>query len=128
MDNLLLEDGSKLLFESGQGIFLESYVPPNNFLTPNYVVSDTVMNSVVRANTPKFIAALSFGVGQTIMTRGIMVSSAPAKNINSIVMAAGDTVMSMATAFSVTTPRHMTPTRHYVWVYGLDGKRVNVIV
>lgn len=125
--NLTLEDGSKLLLENGNGIFLEEYVPPNVNLTVDVVADDPIVSTTVRINTPKFWSVPISITNTPVVTLGSMVSSPPAKFISAVVIAVDDTVVSLSTAFDVSTPRHLRPRRKLVWVYGLDGNRVNVL-
>lgn len=127
MDNLLLEDGSKLLLEDGTGIFLESYVPPNNNITVDADVDDVVVTTTLRVNTPKFWTFdLVQGSPVVTMDPAKFHSSDPNKTIGAIDVVVSDPEVTLA-AVGVASPRHYRPTRHYVWIYGYDGNRVNVI-
>jgi hypothetical protein len=128
MENLLLENGDRLLLENGNGIFLESYEPPEDFLTPDVVVGDVAVTATLRVNTPKFWT-LDLVQSSPVVTVDPekFHSSDPNKTISSINIQVGEVEVTMGAPFSVVTPRHYRPQRHYVWVYGYDGNRVNVI-
>lgn len=124
-ENILNEDGSRILTESGDGIFLESYVAPEDLLTADILVGDAVVTTLLRVNTPKFLT-VDIGLDPPVITTGTIYSSDPDKTM-SVDIVVGDVVVGFSVVPSVATPRNRYPVRHYIWVHGLRGNTVDCI-
>jgi hypothetical protein len=103
-DYLLLESGDKVLQETGgtNKIWLEAFVPPEDLILVDVVAGNPVVSVTVE-------------------------SSSPNKSISSVAVVVDPIVVTMSTPLTVTTPRYLRPVRHYIWVYGIDGEKVNVL-
>lgn len=124
VENFLLETGDDLLLENGEGIFLESYVPPNRMMTVGVAVGPIAVTEVMRINTPKFLTSSSVATAPIVSLSHIY-SSAPAKFLVSSVNVAPAAVA--ISNISSITPSFRRPVRHLVWVSNFKGTTVSAI-
>lgn len=124
MENLLLENGDLLLLENGNGIFLESYVPPEQLIVVDVVVGDTVVDTTLRVNTPKEFS-VDVVVGALVVTIGVEASE-PEKFLT-VDVEMGPAVVTLAPP-NTAVPAYTVPKRDLIWVYNYSGEVSNVIV
>lgn len=124
MEYLLLENGDELLLENGNSMYLEAYVPPEQFLTIDVVAGNTVVGTTLRANTPKEIT-VDVVVGSPVITIGVE-ASAPEKFLT-VDVEMGPAVVTLAPP-NTAVPAYTVPKRDLIWVYNYSGEVTNVIV